>query len=356
MIVDGYLQGIAFGLMTSFQNLTQCAIPTIVSYILMENQQAFQHLSHEDSHSSTSEPSKIPSLSRMIGISECEFMFALLAMGGVVAGLTLWYLDEYPPNDAPRGVLRAATKFSFEEVEKRARYNPTNVRPVVYSVSSGSSSTSTSTSSSYQNEGIHLLRQSLGRDAETPATATAAAASVTSIPPPPQHSQRGIETETEKIAKEDKEEEEESSYKLDRSDWIPYDSSHPPPPRSHPQTYPATEMTPLLSSSSSQSRANVSASSGTCSNTIPEDEVYSPMDCDSVPSMPPRRPSILRHFSVYSPSQAGPHGQGHIQKAISFSGEGPFPERKPGTGQHPQIPVMVRRNSFSLARQRFSHF
>lgn len=321
MIVDGYLQGVAFGLMTSFQNLTQCVVPAIVSYILMENEQAFKHISHETS--------KIPSLSRMVGISECEFMFALLAMCGVIAGLTLWYLDEYPPNDAPRGVLRAATKFSFEEVEKRRRYNPTNVRPVVYSLSSGSSSssTSTSTSSSYQSDGL-LIRQ----DAETPQT----------VPLPlPLHSQS--EGHTDELGEEDT-----TAYQMDRSDWIPYDSSHP----RHVGHHPATEMTPLMSSSHGGGGSSYQG-------TIPEDEVYLTMECDtnsSVSMMPPRRPSILRHFSVYSPSQVGPHGKGHIQKSISFTGEGPFPERKPGSGQHPQIPVMVRRNSFSLNRQRFSHF
>lgn len=332
MIVDGYLQGIAFGLMTSFQNLTQCAIPAIVSYILMENEEAFKHLSHETS--------KIPSLSRMVGISECEFMFALLAMGGVVSGLTLWYLDEYPPNDAPRGVLRAATKFSFEEVEKRARYNPTNVRPVVYSLSSGSSSTSTSTSSSYQSDGLQFRH-----DAETPPVA--------SIPLPP-HQQLPSHSQPEARTDEEDAEQETSSGKMDRSDWIPYDSSHSP--AGH---YPATEMTPLVSSSHGGS-GSAGRGGGSYQSTIPEDEESAPMECgmnsSSVSMMPPRRPSILRHFSVYSPSQVGPHGKGHIQKSISFTGEGPFPERKPGSGQHPQIPVMVRRNSFSLNRRRFSHF
>lgn len=287
MIVDGYLQGVAFGLMTALQNFSQSAVPAIVSYILMENDEHF----HNESHAL----SKVPSRTRMAGISECEFMFAFLSLAAAVAGMMLWYLDEYPPNNAPRGVLRAATKFSFDEIEKRARYNPTNVQPVYYSYN-GSSSSSTSSAQSYH-------------DAETPSRAT------------------------------DYEVQDDDSDKVDRSDWIPYDQS---------DDHPATEMTPLLPSGTSLPENYQSM-------TIPEDEVL-PMDTTPMNGlMPPRRPSILRHFSVYSPSQAGPHGKGHIQKAISFTGEGPFPERKPGTGQHPPI-QMIRRNSLNLNRRKFTHF
>lgn len=285
MIVGGDLQGIAFGLMTSLQNFSQSTVPAIVSYFLMENLEYSNDIS------------RIPSKTRMIGISECEFMFAILSLAGLLAGLMLWYLDEYPPNNAPRGVLRAATKFSFDEIQKRSQYNPTNVTPVFYS-HNGSSSSSTSSGQSYH-------------DAETPS---------------------GNQDEDDLQRQED-----EDTNVVDRSDWIPYYQDNP-----------ATEMTPLMSLGSINYSQNYQS-------TIPEDDIP-PLDVTPMNGlMPPRRPSILRHFSVYSPSQAGPHGKGHIQKSISFTGEGPFPERKPGSGQHPPIQI-IRRNSLNLNRHRFTHF
>jgi hypothetical protein len=328
LLVDGYLQGVAFGVMVSGQNFAQCLIPAVVSYILMESEVYFHDSTHQ-----TPSPSKAPSITRMIAISQCELLFALLSLCGAVAGAWLWYLDEYPPNNAPRGVLRATTKFSFEEVEKRARYNPTNVKPVTYGGGGEESSSSSTNSSSAirDGEGEGLVMMTLRLD----------------------HSRASNTPEEREVEGEgDLEEGKGSSRQLDRSDWILYDLQA--------EDTPATELTPLVSSCSS-----VSSPPRNYQSTRPENETSHPT---LVPTglMPSRQPSILRHFSVYSPSQAGPHGEGHIQKATSFRGDSSFPERLSGSGQHPLVPLsaealerkkaLERRNSFNINKRRFTHF
>jgi hypothetical protein len=48
-------------------------------------------------------------------------------------------------------------------------------------------------------------------------------------------------------------------------------------------------------------------------------------------------------------------GMTPLKKAVSFAGDMTFPERRPGQGQHPAIPLK-RRNSTINTRMKISHF
>ena len=360
MLVDVYLQGIAFGLMTSFQNLAQCAIPTLVSYILMTNEKYL--------YNSTHDTSKMPSTTMMIGISQCEFLFSLLSLFGVITGSILWFLDEYPQNNTPRGVLRATTKFSFEEIERRRKIshfppklsslpNIPNEHSVQSSTSSSTTTTSTTTSSTSSVSNYSSLYHSR-HDIETPTLISTSYNNNYQL----NDLERG-NSGNEKSNNDDDENEVVDIDTIhypqpDRSDWVLYDpssSNNRINNNMDDNHTPVTEMTPLITRhSSSLIKSNdKNNNNNNNNNNINNNNNNSLFPTTRI--MPRRSSSILRHHSVYSPSKPGPHGPYHIHKSISFAGDQRVPERKAGQGQHPSIPL-ARRNSLNLHHFRISHF
>lgn len=309
-MVESNLHGLAFGIMTSVQNLSQTFVPALASLALASHEEPLIH--HHHSH--PKHPHPPPDLTTMQGIANCEMLFAVLSFFGLLCAICLWYVDEWP-DMGPGGFLRRTTKRTIdgllEHSDDACAPQPPPLPPRTPPGTSGSTgelNDSADYGSGDKITGIALLRNrgsSLGGMSDS---------SVIPIPVMPSPGPAPIG----------------GAYVDTRSDTTSSQSTSQSPHFSVPW-----EMydTPTDSSENSlllarnKTRSQSASAYGTIGSA--NRAIFSSEDVLGEDMMP-------------------------LKKAVSFAGDMTFPERKPGQGQHPPIPLK-RRNS-TISRMRIPHF
>ena len=287
--MDSNLHGLAFGIMTSIQNLSQTLVPAVVSILLSPHYEAFLHHHREGALHREHPP---PDLATVRGIVHTETFFAVLAAAGVVCALVLWYYDEWP-GFGPGGLLRKTTKATidclFKEHEDslcagQPPLHPPRMTVLQPVVPAGDGDL----------VGIAFSKQR-GNRSEAPSIPIPVLEQHVSQPPPSPGDFRS-----------------RSQSPQCAMPWETYNAG-----------VMATEKTPLVPAGGFTRHRSYSS------------------------SMPPM--STSDRLDGYFMEE----GMMPMKKAVSFAGDR-FPERKPGQGQHPNIPL--KKKSSSTTKLKFAHF
>lgn len=292
LLVDSKLRGLTFGIMTSIQNLSQTLVPAVVSILLTPHYEAFLH-HHRDSAVRREHPP--PDLATVRGIIHTEIFFAALAAAGIVGAMVVWYYDEWPVC-GPGGFLRKSTMTTMNHLfqEHTDRMND-DLPP------------------------LHTTRMTVVQPDLPPGDGDLTGIAV--------RRQRGNSLEALSIPIPLPEQRTPSPGDFRSRSQSP---QYAMPWETYNAAVGATEKTPLL-------QAQGGARHRSYSNSVP------PMSTSIGPTSGHRFDADFMEEGLMP-----------MKKAVSFAGDR-FPERKPGQGQHPSIPLK-RRNSSSSAKLQFAHF
>lgn len=293
LVVDSQLHGLAFGVMTSVQNLAQTVVPAIASIVMSSHDEPLiHHRQHGHAHQT-----KLPDTTSMLEIAKCELLFASLALTGLVCAAVLVYIDEYP-EEGPGGLLRKTTKRTVDVLHAELEESqctpplhppPPPIKEEVVGIAMLPRRGRTGSNASVASDDENTARSgSIGPLAMKLPPISESAAPVGALGNSPQFV----------------------------APWETPDSN-------------ISETSQLVSQDESKvDRAGKGGKYGSTSS----------------------RTRVL--FTKYDVMD---EGMTPLKKAVSFAGDMTFPERRPGQGQHPAIPLK-RRNTTISTRMRLSHF